>query len=200
MPEIPVRVAYEQEECIKEEISDVSLPEMYSTEESVHTGELKLETPKINAVEINEVPREIKLEMPIEQSESKLMQDMTLVSDVPTQFHNHADFMTKQEISMPNRTTTQPVTEQENSVSNGTIQGKLIPKIHTRQRNILGSKLVRRVIHTRLVRRIIPPDTKSIGRPPFKLPDKQNGSENEINKKMSPYKNPIYRPLPSLLI
>ena len=60
---------------------------------------------------------------------------MTLVSDVLTPFYNPAQPMTKQEISMPNRTTTQPVTEWELSVPNRTILGKLIPKIHTRQRN-----------------------------------------------------------------
>ena len=42
---------------------------MYRAEESVHKDEIKLETPEINAVEISELPREVKLEMPIEQSE-----------------------------------------------------------------------------------------------------------------------------------
>ena len=77
---------------------------------------------------------------------------------------------------------------------NGTIPGKLNPKIHTSQRKILGSKLVREVIPTRLVRRMVPSDIKSMCRPPPKPPDKQNGLEGEINKKMSPYVNPIYRP------
>ena len=87
MPEIPVRIAYEQEECIKEEICDRFLPKMYRAEESVHKDEIKLETPEINAVEIGELPREVKLEIPIEQSESKLVQDVILVNDVPTPFH-----------------------------------------------------------------------------------------------------------------
>ena len=43
---------------------------------------------------------------------------------------------------------------------------KSIPKLHTRSRKILGLKLVRRVIPTYF---------KSIGRPSFRLPDKQNG-------------------------
>ena len=32
LPKIPVRVTYEQKECIKEEISDMSLPEMCSVD------------------------------------------------------------------------------------------------------------------------------------------------------------------------
>ena len=37
LPEMPVRIACEQEECIEEEICDLSLPEMYGIEESMHT-------------------------------------------------------------------------------------------------------------------------------------------------------------------
>ena len=33
---MPVRIAYEQEECIEEEICDRSLPKMYRAEECVH--------------------------------------------------------------------------------------------------------------------------------------------------------------------
>ena len=66
LPEIPVRIAYEQEGCIEEEICDRSLPKMYRAAESVHKDEIRVETPKINAVEISELPREVKLEMPIE--------------------------------------------------------------------------------------------------------------------------------------
>ena len=57
-----MRIACEQEECIEEEICDGSLPKMYRAEESVHKDEMKLETPAINAVEISELPREVKLE------------------------------------------------------------------------------------------------------------------------------------------
>ena len=59
LPEMPVRIAYEQEECI-EEICDRSLPKMYRVEESVHKDEIWLERPKINTVEISELPREVK--------------------------------------------------------------------------------------------------------------------------------------------
>ena len=45
---------------------------MYRTQESVHKDEVQLETPKMNAVEIGALPREIKLEKSIEQSKSKL--------------------------------------------------------------------------------------------------------------------------------
>ena len=40
LPEIPVRIAYEQEKCMEEVICDMSLQEMYCTEESIHTEEL----------------------------------------------------------------------------------------------------------------------------------------------------------------
>ena len=114
--EILVRVIYEQEECIKEEISDMSLPEMCSTDEKIHTDELKLETSKINTAEISEMPSEIKLEMPVEQSESKLMQDETLVSGVPTPFHNYVQPATETKITLPNRNIAQAMTEWEISV------------------------------------------------------------------------------------
>ena len=39
LPEMPVRIAYEQEECIEEEICDRYLPKMYRAEESVHKDE-----------------------------------------------------------------------------------------------------------------------------------------------------------------
>ena len=51
-----VRIAYEQEECIEEEICGRSLPKMYRAEESVHKDKIKLETPEIKAVEISEFP------------------------------------------------------------------------------------------------------------------------------------------------
>ena len=135
LPDIPIRDIEEQE--VEEVVSDVILPEMCSTKENLCTDKLKLEVPKINAVEICKMPSETKSEMPmleepsepkletsiiketsIMQSESKLIQDMALISDVPTPFHNHAQPMTKWEIS----------------VSNKTILSKL--KTHTRHRNI----------------------------------------------------------------
>ena len=51
--EMPVRFVYEQEECIEEEICDVSLPKLYRAEESVHKNEVKLEIPETNAGEIS---------------------------------------------------------------------------------------------------------------------------------------------------
>ena len=62
-PEMSVRIAYEQEECMEEEIYNRSipkLPKMYRAEKSVHKDGKKLEIPKINAVEIHELPKEIK--------------------------------------------------------------------------------------------------------------------------------------------
>ena len=51
---------------------DMSLPELFKVEESVHTDKMELEKPEINSVEINELPREIKLGRPIELDKSKL--------------------------------------------------------------------------------------------------------------------------------
>ena len=59
----------------------MSLPKLYRAEESVHTDEIKLETPKMIAVEMSELPREVELKMPMEQNGSKLEQDRNLVSD-----------------------------------------------------------------------------------------------------------------------
>ena len=50
--------------------------------------------------------------MPIEQSDSELMQNMTLVSYVPTPFH------AENEIALPDRTIDQPMREWDTSVSN----------------------------------------------------------------------------------
>ena len=62
-PERPTTISYGQEECIEEEVCDSPLPRLYSAKNKVH--ETKLETPKINAIEINEKPREMRLEVAI---------------------------------------------------------------------------------------------------------------------------------------
>ena len=155
---------------------------MYRAEGSVHKDEIKLETPEINAVEIRELPREVKLEMPIEQSGSKLVQDMTLVSDTPTPLH------AEHEILLPNGTINLSRTEGEIPVSNRNIPYKSIPKLHTRQRNVLGSKLVRRVNPIRLVKRKI----LSMCRPPPKPPGRQNSLNSE---RVLPNIDPKGRPL-----
>ena len=175
-PEIPVRIDYEQEECIEEEICDKSLPRMYRAEENVHKDETKLEIPQINAVEISEFPGEVKLEMAIEQSESKLVQDVTLVSDVPTPFH--ADH----EILLPNGTIDLCKTEGEISVPSRHILGKSISKLHTRWRKVLGSRLVKRVNPTRWVKRKIP----SMFRPPPRPLDRQNSLNDKASKRVLP--------------
>ena len=130
---------------------------MYRAEESVHKDEIKLETPKINPVEKSELPREIKLEMSIEQSGSKLVQDVYLVSDMPSPVHAEHDSL------LPSETTdlcrTPPC---EVSVPSRKILGKSLSKLHNvpklpiRQRKVSGSKLVRRVNTTRLVKGKIP--------------------------------------------
>ena len=190
LPEMPVRITYDQEECIEEEICDMSLPEMYSTEESIHTAELRLETPIINEVEINEIPREVKLEMPIEQNEPKLVQNVTLLSNIPTPSHNYHQPLIEQEITLPDRNIAQSMTKGEISVPNRNIPGKSIPKLHNRCRKVLGSKLVRRVIPTKLVRTIVPSDTKSMCRPPPEPPYRQNNLTDKTSKRVLPSMNP----------
>ena len=74
-PEISVRMACKQEEFTKEEICNRSLPELpelCKAQESIHKDDIQLETPKVNTMEVSELPREIKLEKPIEQNKSKL--------------------------------------------------------------------------------------------------------------------------------
>ena len=72
LSKMPIRTACEQEECIEEEIFMRSLPELCKAQESIHKDDIHLETPKVNTTEISELPREIKLEKPIEQNKSKL--------------------------------------------------------------------------------------------------------------------------------
>ena len=71
-PYIPVETPYEQEECAEMKTCDMSLPELYKAKESVHINEVELGVPKVDEVEIRELPREIKLEIPIEQDKSNL--------------------------------------------------------------------------------------------------------------------------------
>ena len=74
-PNMPVKTACEQEECIEEEIFIRSLPEMTElckTQECVHKDGVQLEIPKVNTTEISGLPREIKLEKSIEKGKSKL--------------------------------------------------------------------------------------------------------------------------------
>ena len=53
---------------------------MYKTQESVHKDDIQLETPRVNIMEVSELPREIKLGKPIEQSELKLLTEWKKVS------------------------------------------------------------------------------------------------------------------------
>ena len=66
-----------QEICAEMKTCNMSLPELSKTKESVHTNKVELEIPKINEVEVKELPREIKklprevkLDMPTEQDKS----------------------------------------------------------------------------------------------------------------------------------
>ena len=71
-PDIFVETSCEQEECVEMKTYDMTSPKLFKAKESVYTNEIKLEMPKINEVEIRELPREIKLEIPIEQDKSNL--------------------------------------------------------------------------------------------------------------------------------
>ena len=71
-PNMSVETSCEQEECVEIKTCDVSLPKLFKATESVHTNEIELEMPKINEVEVRELPREIKLEIPIEQDKLNL--------------------------------------------------------------------------------------------------------------------------------
>ena len=70
--DMPVETSYEQEECVEMKTCNMSLPELFKVKGSVHINEIQLEMPKINEVEVRELPREVKLEIPIEQDKSNL--------------------------------------------------------------------------------------------------------------------------------
>ena len=105
LQDVPIQVAIEQEieECIKEVVSDVTLPEVYRVDEKIHTC-IKLEIPIIKSEEPCVMQSELKLETPIIKSEKrcimqdepKLVQDRTLICDTPA---------TIQTIAEPIRTT-----------------------------------------------------------------------------------------------
>ena len=64
-----------QEEFTKEEICNRSLselPKLCKAQESIHKDDIQLETPRVHTMEVSELPREIKLGKPIEQSKSIL--------------------------------------------------------------------------------------------------------------------------------
>ena len=162
-----MRIACEQEECIEEEICDMSLPKSYKVEENVHKDEVQLETPKINVVEISALPREIKSQMSIEQIKSKTMQNVSLFSHVPTQFH-----------VVPSRK----------------ILGK-ISKLHTKRKKVLGSKLVRKAKPTRLVRRKIPSICRPPPEPPDRQSELNVKTSKRILSKIHANENGVgYRP------
>ena len=99
--------------------------------------------------------------MPIEQSKSELVQDVILVSGVPTPFHAEL------EILLPNGSIDLCKTEREIPVPSRNILGESLPKLHTRWRKVLGSRLVTGVNPTRLVKRKF----SSMYRPPPRPPD-----------------------------
>ena len=57
---------------LEEEIFIRSLPELCKAQKGAHKDDIQLETPEVNTTEISELPREIKLEIPLEEGRSKL--------------------------------------------------------------------------------------------------------------------------------
>ena len=128
LSKMPVKTSCEQEECAEMKTCNMSLPKLFKAKESVHTDKIELEMPKLNEVEVRELPREIKLAIPIKQSKSNL---------------------------------------------------------HTKQKKVLGSKVIRRANPAKLVKR-------EVCRPPPKPPDRKNSvNYNHETKKgrIKPYKN-----------
>ena len=91
-----VETSYEQEKCVEMETCDMSLPELFKAKESVDLNEVELGVTKVDEAKIRELPREVKLEIPIEQDK---------------------------------------------------------PNLHTKQKKVLGSKVIRRANPTKLVKR-----------------------------------------------
>ena len=71
-PNMSVETSCEQKECVEMKTYNVSLPKLFKAKESIHTNEIELEISKINEVKVRELPREVKLEIPIEQDKSHL--------------------------------------------------------------------------------------------------------------------------------
>ena len=71
-PNMPQKTFFEQEECVEMKTCDISLPNLFKAKEMVHTDEKELEVLEINKVQIKELPREMKLEKPIELDKSKI--------------------------------------------------------------------------------------------------------------------------------
>ena len=69
----------ELEECMQEEVvSDITLPEIYRVDERIHT-DVQLEIPIIKSEEGH-----------IVQDEAKLVQDRTLICDIPNPLQTNA--------------------------------------------------------------------------------------------------------------
>ena len=71
LPNMPEKTSCEQKECVEMKTCNMSLPNLFKAKESVWIDKKELEVLEINEVEIKELPREIKLEKPIELDESK---------------------------------------------------------------------------------------------------------------------------------
>ena len=72
LPDMPQKTFCEQEECVEMKTCNMSLPNLFKAKEMVHRDEKELAVLEINEVEIKELPREIKLEKPIELDKSKI--------------------------------------------------------------------------------------------------------------------------------
>ena len=125
LQDVPIKVVNEQEleECMQEEVvSDMTLPEIYRVDERIHI-DVQLEIPIIKSEEGH-----------IVQDEPKLVQDRTLICDIPNplQTNAQAQHMTEQKVSLPDRANI----------------GKTIPTTYVSRREGLGSEVVRKEIPT----------------------------------------------------
>ena len=73
----------------------------FKAKESVHTNEIELEMPKINEVEVRELPRQIKLEIPIEQERSNLHTNLKKVIEPEVIRRANPTKLVKREVHRP---------------------------------------------------------------------------------------------------
>ena len=178
LQDVPIKGVNEQEleECMQEEVvSDMTLPEIYRVDERIHI-DVQLEIPIIKSEEGH-----------IVQDEPKLVQDRTLICDIPNplQTNAQAQYMTEQKVSLPDRANI----------------GKTIPTTYVSRRESLGSEVVRKEIPTYIdsicrppskppeISKKILPYINPIYRPPPKPPITQN---TKGKRKMDLYKETLH--------
>ena len=100
-PDMSVETSCEQEECVEMKTYNVSLPKLFKAKESVHTNKIEVEMPKINEVEVRQLPRDIKLEIPIEQDKLNLYFKQKKVLGSKVIRRGNPTKLVKREVSRP---------------------------------------------------------------------------------------------------